>query len=255
MTTKAVKEDLNLWQEKIDQVKDYEGIQLGMPRKTYLQACMSSVKQFEGNREALAQGGMDFAVVSSIPSLANATRGLLSDQSMVTFPNIASKRAWEKGKEQAEELLHDIKAAMEYGFRKYPELLARITEINEGSSNPDLIQDLSDAAALASANSSLLIEAKYDMANVERASVLAKELADLLAQATYDRSTTPENCIVRDKAYTLLKTIMDELIKQAKYIFRADKEKAAKFVISAPHRKQTRKAEPVTEPAPVAAAA
>jgi hypothetical protein len=250
MTTNAVQEDLLLWKDEIDKVKEDETVPVGMPLKQYLVQSRFVCKRFELKREVLEQGGMDFKVVASLTSLANVARELLSNQSMVIFPNIASKRAWEKGKEQAEELLYDLKAAMDYAFRDYPELLGQVSAIREGSSNPDLIQDLSDAAVLAESNAALLTEARYDMANAERAAELAKELAELLAQATIDRSTSPENCIIRDKAFTLLKRKMDELIKQAKYIFRADRKTASQFVITPARRKPAKKTEP--EPVPEA---
>jgi hypothetical protein len=252
-TTNTDTEDLKKWQEEIDKVKDDDIVQVGMPLKHYLQECVLACKQFEGNKDALTQGGMDFTVVSSIPSLVNATRELFSRQSMVTFPNAASKKAWENGKEQADDLLYDLKAAMDYAFRDNPELLAQVSVIREGSSNPDMIQDLSDAAVLARTNSSLLEDAKYDMSNVDRAAELAKELSDLLAQATYDRSTAPENSVARNKALTLLKKKIDDLNKQARYIMRTDKKNASSFVISPPRRKHAKKEEPVPEAVPATA--
>jgi hypothetical protein len=240
-------EDLKKWQEEIDKVKDEDIVAVGMPLKHYLQECMLACKQFEGNKDALTLGGMDFTEVASIPTLVNATRELFSRQSMVSFPNTASKKAWEKSKEQADNLLYDLKAAMDYAFRDHPELLGQVSAIREGSSNPDTIQDLSDAAVLAKANSELLMAAKYDMANVERAAELARTLADLLAQSTYDRSTAPGNSVIRDKALTLLKKKIDNLNKQARYIMRTDKKNASSFVLSPPRRKHAKKTEPEIE--------
>jgi hypothetical protein len=233
--------DLKVWQKELDKIKDSEIVQVGMPFKHYLQECMLSCKRLENNKAPLAAGGLDFKAVSGVPSLVDACRVMLSQTSMITFPNPGSQRAWEEGKAEADDLLYDLKAAMDYAFRGYPELLAQVSAIREGASNPDMIQDLSDASVLAKANSKLLEGVGYDMANADRAAALAKSLADLLAQATYDKSLSPESTLARGKAFSLLKNTIDGLNHHARFIFRADKKKAATFMINPPRRKSAKK--------------
>jgi hypothetical protein len=242
-------EDLNLWQQKVDKVKEEEISRPGMPLKHYLQECMLSFKRFESYKSALAAGGMDFKAVAGVEPLIDGSRVLLSQTSMITFPNPESQQAWENGKEEAEYLLYDLKAAMDYAFRDHPGLLAQVSVIREGASNPDLIQDLSDASVLAKANAALLEAVGYDMANADRAASLAKSLSGLLAQATLDKSVAPGQTLLRDKWFHVLKQTIDKLNDQAIFIMRADKKKASEFRINPPRRKAAKK----TDAAPATA--
>lgn len=62
----------------------------------------------------------------------------------------------------------------------------------ENASNPDFIQNCNDYAVLGRSNKELLLAIGYDLANLERIAELSKILADLYAQVTLDRSTSPE---------------------------------------------------------------
>ncbi len=148
---------------------------------------------------------------------------------------------WAAKKDDAEYILWDLKTAMDYAFSGYKDLLAKVSMIREGASNADFVQDLNDSSVLAIENKELLEGAKYDMANAQLAAVLSKELAELLAQATVDKSSTPELSLDRAKGFTLLKTSIDELISQARYILRADRFKAAQFMINPPRKKPSKK--------------
>ena len=149
-------------------------------------------------------------------------------------------------------LLYDLKAAMDYAFADRPELLAQVSVIRQGASNADFIQDFSDAHVLCREYRPLLEAIHYDMENVERASLLSKELSELLARATVDKSNSPELRIDRDKCFTILKKSVDAAIKQARFIFRHDKKTAAQFMIDPPRRKSAKakkkSAETVEEP-------
>ena len=104
-----------------------------------------------------------------------------------------------------------------------------------------MFQDLNDYATLGRNNKELLIAIGYDMSNVERAAELSKKLSDLYAQVTIDRSSPPDMTITRNKAFTLLKKSIDSLNSQARYILRANKEKATQFTIRPPVKRSVKK--------------
>ena len=243
-------DDLNAMRPKIEKVKDGEVLNINSPYKHYTQELTLSVNRFRDCKAILEAGGMDFTLVDELAMLTGACRELYSQMTMVTFPNSGSQKKWITTLEEAELVMHDIKETLYYALRNYPEALAKLSIISEGNSNADFIQDLNDYAVLARANIELLQEINYDLTNIEKCAEFSKILSDLYAQVTLDRTSSPEFTLFRDKAFTLAKRMVDELNLQARYIYRADRKKAATFMINAPQRKpskrKTEKEETVT---------
>jgi hypothetical protein len=230
-------DDFNTIKPQIDKMSEDDTVSINMPFKHYMQECMLAYERLRKCREYLEKNKMDFTEVLKIPVILGACREIFSLCSMINFPTPASKKEWEKAKEEADLLMYDLKAAMDYAFQEHPELLSQVSAIRQGSSNADYIQDFNDAYVLCRENRALLENIHYDMGNIERASVLAKELSRLLALATLDKSNSPELRINRDKCFTILKKTIDAAFKQARYIYRNDKKTSAQFMINPPMRK------------------
>ena len=242
------KDDFLELKPAIDTMAEEDTVSINMPFKHYLQECQLVYQLLMKYRAHLEENNMDFIEIQKIPQLISASREILSQFSMISFPTPASRMAWEKGREEGEALIYDLKAAMDYSFQNHPELLSQVSVIRQGASNADFIQDLSDAHVLCRENRDLLDAIHYDFANVERAAVLTNELSGLLAQATLDKSDTPELRIDRDKCFTLLKKSVDAAIRQARFIYRNEKKTASQFMIRPPRRNGSKtKKEPVEE--------
>ena len=234
-------DDLTAFKPEIKTVREQDIISINTPYRHYIQESQLLSRRFTGNKTDLEAGGMDFKIVEKIIPLAGACRELHSQVANITLPSTSALNQWRAATEEADELQYDLKEAMYYAFRNFPELLAKVSYLRTGGSNEDLIQDLNDFAVLGRANSELLTAVGYDLAHVERAAELAKEMADLYAQVTLDRNISPERTVLRNKAFTLLKKVIDELNMQARFILRANKEKAAEFIINPPRKKPSKK--------------
>jgi hypothetical protein len=62
----------------------------------------------------------------------------------------------------------------------------------------------------------------FDLAQLDLAATRADELADLLAEANGDKADQNNSKVIRDKAYTYLKALVDEIREAGKYVFRKD---------------------------------
>lgn len=235
-------EDLAVVEAEVDSTKDENIVSSGYPLLHYIQELILAVARFVRFRSTLESGKMDFTRVDKLKILAGACRELYSRASVVLFPSSAAQNAWEKAKEEAEYLLYFIKEAGVYACRDNPDLLAAIYAIyNEGGSNTNMIQDLNDFAVFGREHADLFTAIGYDLANFERAAELARVMDELLAQATLDKSDSPENRIRRDKAFTLAKKLVDDLNAQARYIYTGNKKIAAEFTINPPRKKPVKK--------------
>jgi hypothetical protein len=103
-----------------------------------------------------------------------------------------------------------------------------------------MIQDLNDIAVLGRENPEPLTAIGFDLTQLDMAATRADELADLLAEANGDKADPNESKIIRDKAYTQMKSLVDEIREAGKYVFRKDKNRL-KGYSSDYWRKQNRK--------------
>jgi hypothetical protein len=228
----------------IEAVKPDEIVGIGMSHRIYLQESIKVTGFYKQYKAELEAGGMDFKKVEQMILYHGAARQLYSDGFTLAGVSGAKRKVWEKAYSEAEELTDDVKAGMQYAFRGDQTLLDKIVEIGEGNSIADFIQDCNDFATIGRNNSELLQAIGYDMKQVERLAELAVILGEQYADANVERSESPEQTLLRDKAFTLFKNAIDELNAQARYIFRGDKVKASKFIIRDSRRTINKKTDP-----------
>lgn len=242
----TLKDDLLIVAGEVDSYEEKKIVSTGMPLNHYVQEVTLSCNRLIRKKDVLAAEGMDFTIVEKVKVLAGACRQLQSEMS-ATFSSSKNQIKWDAFSEEADDLLYDMKEATIYACRAHEEIVAfAYATYNEGGSNSDKIQDLNDFSVNGFKNEALFTAVGYDMANFTRASELAREMADLLAEVALDKSENPELRIRRDKAYSIMKKLIDDLNDQARFILRPDKITAAKFRINPPRKKPAKK-EPVTE--------
>ena len=88
----------------------------------------------------------------------------------------------------------------------------------------------------------------FDLTQLELAATRADELADLLAEANGDKADPNASKIIRDKAYTHMKALVDEIREAGKYVFRNNKNRLKGYASEywrKLHRKQSNNQEEV----------
>ncbi len=234
-------EDLEAVRGDIQNVKDSDIIKLSLPILWFLQQVQILLLRLFRNREKLESEKMDFRVLDYLMIMREACFELYSQTSMVSFPKDSHQRRWQALKEEGEMLLFDLMMAMEYAFHGYPELLSKLSFIREGSSNADFIKDLNDASVLGRENRDLIEAVGYDYQNFVHAGEMSKELGILLAEATIDKSQSPELTLQRNKALTILKNGVDGALRQARFILRSDKNACEHLVFKNPPKYNRKK--------------
>ena len=106
-----------------------------------------------------------------------------------------------------------------FAYRNDPVILGRVPAIDDGGGHADMIQDLNDLAVLGRENADPLTAINYDMAKLENAATLADEMAEVLATANGDKAEQNESKLTRDRGYTHLKELVDEVREAGKYLF------------------------------------
>jgi hypothetical protein len=112
-------------------------------------------------------------------------------------------------------MLHSFK----FAFRKFPDIQTRLSIIAEGDGHADMLQDLNDLAVLGKENIKPLQDISFDLNSLDEASKLSTELSKLLGLATAEKTNSGEAKKIRDKAYTYLKEVVDEIKDYGQFIF------------------------------------
>lgn len=152
-----------------------------------------------------------------------------------------AQKEWTGISPAAYELRNDLLHTMRFAYRKEDPLISRVAAISQGDGHADMIQDLNDIAVLGKENPDQLSIVGFDLTELDTAATKADELADLLARANGDRAEQNDSKIIRDKAYTHLKELVDEIRETGKYVFRKDKTRFKGYTSSYWKKKKRRK--------------
>lgn len=219
------KEDLSTLKETISNIADENTSVPTMPVYVYAQEaedlyywCINDADKFEA-------AGVCKCRIEELLTRAGACR---TAQSVwvkeLNLRKDASKEWFEKSPE-AYELRQELMHTFEYAFRKDKETQKTLDLIQEGTGHADMIQDLNDLVVLGNAHTELLQRINFDMSKIEKAEIMSDEMAGILAAANGEKQKTNETKIFRDKAYTHLKEIVDEVRACGKYLFWKDDNK------------------------------
>lgn len=171
------------------------------------------------DKAELTTVGVSEAQINDLPVRAGALREAQSLWFKQRYSQEEAQREWgEKspfGYDLRDELLHVFR----YAYRDDSSILNRVTSAAEGSGHADMIQDLNDMAVLGRENAEALTAIGFDLTKLDTAATMADELADLLATANGDKEEHSEAKMIRDKAYTHLKELVDDVRLAGKYLF------------------------------------
>jgi hypothetical protein len=129
-------------------------------------------------------------------------------------------------------------------LRKIPREYARVQEIKEGYSNADMIQDLSDLAALGTKHIDKLKAIHMDTGLLEETRLKSSQLGDLLASVHNSANETSPAFVLRNKAYYHLKEAVDEIREAGKFALRKDADRRKGYFseyFRSTNRKKTKK--------------
>ncbi len=201
-----------------------------MPVAVFIQESEDLNKWCAADKEELEAAGLDWNAVTNIPVLAGALRESESLWFKERFSREEAQKQWNELSPQAFDLRDQLVHDFHFAFRNDDSLSARVSEIDEGGTNTDMIQDLNDLSVLGKANTTLLEAIGFDLTQLDTAATKADEMAELLSQATADRADNNEARVIRDKAYTLLKRVVDEVRTVGQYVFWRDQSRLKGYV-------------------------
>lgn len=173
----------------------------------------------------LAAVGITTDMIDDLPVRAGACREAQSIWNKDYRSQQEAQKEWAEQAPKAYAFRNDLLASLRFAYRKDDALLSRISAITDGSGHADMIQNLNDIAVLGRENPDPLTAIGFDLAQLELAATRADELANLLAEANGDKADPNESKVIRDKAYTYMKELVDDIREAGKYVFRNNKNR------------------------------
>jgi len=215
-------EDYTAKLDAIQAIPDEQVQTLTVPVDVFLQEAENLHHWSSDDAAAIAVAGITQEMIDDLQVRAGALREAQSLWFKDRYSQEEAQREWALQSPEAydlrDELLHDFR----FAYRNDPMLLGRVSDIADGSGPADMIQDLNDLSVLGKANPAPLQTIGIEETKLDLAAQKADEMADLLAIANGDKAEHNESKIIRDKAYTYLKALVDEIRDAGKYVFWKD---------------------------------
>ncbi|MUP37773.1 hypothetical protein [Labilibaculum euxinus] len=126
---------------------------------------------------------------------------------------------------------------MQFAFRNDKDLLKKIRDIKKGNSLASIIFDLALLARLGKSNVEALQAINFDLSLCDKATEEYERISSLLAVKDSKMYIPDEMLLIRNKAFTLLKQVVDEIRRYGKFVFR-DKPGIVKAYQSEHHCKR-----------------
>ena len=193
------------------------------------------------DKEALLAKGLSEDLIQALTPRAKFLQNKQSEWTAVYQSAQTSTQRWEAKIEEARLLQRELKCDFQFAYRNDPNILRKVKNIVNGHGNMDLIQDLSDYYAFAKQYPEPLTAILFNTSKTERAKLISLELIDLMNEVDGMKNSKnrPEK-LMRDRAYTYLKQLVDEIRAYGKYAFWNDEEKQKRYSSEYARRKSDR---------------
>lgn len=215
----------NAQKAAIEALTEAQIIQPNLPIDKFLQESANLAEWSKEDQAALVAVGVGQANFDELDARIGALRYVQSTWNKQRNSQEDARQQWNTELPAATELKDQLEHSFRFAFRSRTDLLTKVRQIEAGTGDADLIQDLSDLAVLGKANLPLFETINFDITLLDTAETKANDMSKLLASKNGERADNSNALILRNKAYTHLKTTVDEIREAGKYVFWKDTQR------------------------------
>lgn len=213
----------------------------GIPVDVALQEAEDLNVWCQADKALLVKAGIDWKLAEDLPFRTGACRYIQSQWQKEYRSLEEAQKEWAEKSPAAYELRNELNHHFFFAFAKIPDLYARVQKIAEGDSHADMIQDLSDLAALGKANLQPLKLIGMDVGLLDKAATTSETMAVLLANANGKKMEDNKMRLLRDKAFMHMKEAVDEIRRCGQYVFWKDEHRRKGYISKYIRSKSTAK--------------
>jgi len=215
-------QDLQDMLPQIESILSRDVMTPAMPVATFLQEAEDLNAWMQGDRALLEAHGQSAEVLDSLPARIGALREAESEWSAARYDREQAQADYETMSTQAFDLFAGIVRHFRYAFRKNAALLARLPYATAWTNDADRIQDLNNVAVMGREHVDLLEAAGFDTALLGQLASMSDAVAGQYALAREEKASGRGSKALRDRAYTLLKAVVDEIRAAGRFLFWTD---------------------------------
>lgn len=172
----------------------------------------------------LITAGMPPELIDKILARTNGLRAAQCNWEEQSTQRQQAIRIWKSESPAIYAFRADLIENMTFAYRNNPDLLQKLKAIKKGNSHADAVQDLASLAVLGKANLTPLQAIHFDITLCDKASEEASRMGELLGQVNGHMYVDDELKIFRDKAFSLLKEVVDEVRSYGRFVFRKNSD-------------------------------
>ncbi len=219
------KEQFETKQATLESIADKDVKTPAIPVDVALQEAEDLYVWCQSDKDKLLKAGLGWSLVDDLSIRTGACRYIQSQWQKEYRSLEEAQKQWAAESPAAYDLRDELLHHFFHAFYRQPDLYGRTQKIAEGSGHADMIQDLSDLAALGKANEQALVAINLDLGMLDKAEALSGQMATLLANANGKRLEDNHSRLLRDKAFMHMKDAVDEIRRCGQYIFWKDEQR------------------------------
>jgi len=225
----STRDDFTQLKETIEAIDEKQVLIPDIPVDVFNQEAEDLYQVALADKEKLLVRGLSEQSIMMLNTAAGACRYAEAEWNKERNAKQEAEREWKEKSLLAYNLHNDLLDEFAFAFRDDHSLLSALDRIKDGNGHADMIQDLMSLAVLGKENLEVLAQTNFDANLLDQAETEADEMADLLAMANGTKDEDNHAKITRDKAFTYLKGYVTEVRRYGKFVFRKNKEHAAKY--------------------------
>ncbi|RUT79840.1 hypothetical protein [Ancylomarina longa] len=202
-----------------------------IPIGIYLQEAENLVLWSTDDLNELAKVGITLQHISELRTRIDICRKVQTQWIHYKETQSEIEKRYKSKLEQAKHVRREIHHAFTFAFRNDSQLQALLKKSKQSNSLAHIVQDLSDLHAIGEHNKDLLEKISFNFDLLNKTKNLSGKLGSLAADYHGSINQRKENKGFRDKTYTYLKHLVDEIRDAGKFVFKKDKNRLPGYLI------------------------
>lgn len=240
-----MKENFEALKEKYEAIPADEVISPSIPIDVFVDEAIDLHYTAQTDAAKLAVAGVTSEMIHELLIGGNSLRYLESIWMHEHTVSTDGQKHWKEQSREAYELRSEILHHCRFVFRKDDMKMKVIREISKGGTNADLVQDLSDLVYFCEDNKEALAAVGFGEEKITRMKQLLVFCSEFMGLAHEDTKVKRPSMLMRNRAFTYLKGLVDEVRVAGKYVFWRNSDRIGLYAseYARKHRKKDAAAE------------
>jgi hypothetical protein len=227
--TNNIQEELT---NKIQSISDKQIIVPTIPIAIYLQEAENLAAWAKDDIDQLSKVGINITHIEDVKERIEACRVLQTEWNNIKNCTSDAKIKWQKESEIGYALHKEILIDFNFAYRNDKRQMKIIKRLKLKRGLPSLVENLGVFAEIGRHEKEPLEKIHFNFDKLEQAYQLSNTLYDINLDYKSSEENKHKQKVLRDKSYTYLKLLLDEIRLSGKYVFSGNKERLQGYKVN-----------------------